>query len=108
MTISYELLIGIIIFLIGIIGFFLVRFIKSIDQMNEILDQLRTFISDLQSDSKVKKAVCQERHVVIESKFKRIDEHIGSLYKRQNNNRNKISELNEKILENANGSHSKD
>lgn len=108
MIISYELLIGIIVSLLSIIGFFLVRFIKSIDRMNEILTELRTFISELQSDSKVQKNVCYERHQSIDKKFKRVDEHIGTLYKYHNKQNEKISELNEKVIENAGRSHKKE
>jgi len=100
MTISYELLIGIIIFLTSVIGFFLVRFIKSIDQMNEILNQLREYMNELQSESKVHKTLCNEKHLIIDRKFKRLDEHVGNLYKAHNDNRDKIAEIREERINN--------
>lgn len=98
MMISYELLIGTIIFLLSIIGFFLVRFINSVDNMNNVLNDLKDLINKIQTDSQGQKKLCEERHASIDKKFKRIDEHVGNLYKGHNDNRDKIAKLREELI----------
>lgn len=88
-TIIFSVISGILVLLISIIGYWLTKFIKSVDTLADI-------VSEIQIQMSGRNAGCDEKHISINARLKSIENHIDEIKTVQNKHDTAISILQSK------------